>query len=98
MTDKVKLTTIIAIVILTIFGVCMSGCIGNKDLIGTQYNFNWAVIKLPSGEIIEGKVTQWRRGGEDGQVRVTIDGISYNTSLENVCLMSEKLKGESEND
>lgn len=32
----------------------LTGC--NKDIIDTVYTFNYAVIKLPNGEIVEGKV------------------------------------------
>lgn len=33
----------------------LAGC-GNKDIIGTQYNFAWAQIRLPDGDIVEGDV------------------------------------------
>ncbi|WP_289068848.1 hypothetical protein [Faecalibaculum rodentium] len=67
----------------------LAGC-GNSDPLGTQYYFGWAQIKLPNGEIVEGEVDAWNHGDENDRVRVTIDGIDYNTHFSNVCLFSEK--------
>lgn len=42
-----------------IFALCMSmglaGC--NRQLVDTTYNYTDAIISLPNGEIVEGKVT-----------------------------------------
>ncbi len=67
----------------------LAGC-GNKDIIGTQYNFAWAQIRMPDGDIVEGDVDAWNVGSDNGRVRVTIDGVDYNTHFSNVCLFSEK--------
>lgn len=67
----------------------LAGC-GNADLVGTQYNFGYAMIRLPDGRIYQGKVDAWARSDDSDRVRVTIDGIDYVTQYSNVCLFSKK--------
>lgn len=69
--------------------LCLAGC-GNHDVIGTQFNFQYAMIKMPNGQVYSGKVESWSRSGESDRIRVTIDGIDYVTQYSNVCLFSEK--------
>lgn len=80
--NKKLLAAVIAAFLLT-------GC-GNSDVIGTQYNFEYAMIRLPDGQIYEGKVDAWSRSSQSDRIRVTIDGIDYVTQYSNVCLFSEK--------
>ncbi len=67
----------------------LTGCV-NRDFLSWQYNFTWAQVKLPDGSIVEGPVDSWSRGDENDRVRVTIEGIDYNTHFSNVCLFSER--------
>lgn len=67
----------------------LTGC-GNHDTIGTQYNFEYAMIRLPDGQVYEGKVDSWARSGSSDRVRITIEGIDYVTQYSNVCLFSKK--------
>ena len=67
----------------------LAGC-GNQDIAGMQYYFGWAQIKLPNGEIVEGEVDAWNHGDKTDRIRITIDGVDYNTHFSNVCLFSEK--------
>lgn len=69
--------------------LCLTGC-GNHDIIGTAYNFKYAMLKMPNGQIYSGEVESWARSGESDRIRVTIDGIDYVTQYSNVCLFSEK--------
>ena len=56
--------------------VCMffGGC--NKQILDLTYNFNKAIIQLPNGEVIEGKVQSWK-DYEGDQLQIVIDGTTY---------------------
>ena len=68
---------LIITIILAVFMIALTGC--NYDLIDTQYQFNYAYIELPDGQIVEGKVESWK-GYEGEQLQVKINGIVYLTS------------------
>ena len=55
-----------------------------KDL---NYNYNYAIIKLQNGKIIEGKVQSWRDYEASEQLQVTIDGTTYLTNSFNCTLI-----------
>ena len=62
---------------------------GNRSLIDTKYRFDRAIIRLPNGEIADGKVTSWLDYDDSDVVQVTIDGKTYLTHYSNVCLIDE---------
>lgn len=64
------------------------GCQANRkyDLIDTQ-GYNWAIIKLPTDEIIEGEIQYWRDFEDGDQLEVKINGVIYLTSTYNCVLM-----------
>ena len=64
----------------------LTGC-GNKDMWDTVYTFDYAIIKLPNGEIVEGEVDKWTDYEDGDQLQVTIDGKIYLTSTLNCTLI-----------
>ena len=64
------------------------GC-GNQQLFDTTYTFNYAIIELPNGEIVEGKVKSWN-DYEGEQIQIVIDGVTYLTHSENVVMIANK--------
>lgn len=77
----------LAAVLLTLGAITsLTGC--NKQIFDTTYSFERAIIELPNGEIIEGKVRSWD-DYEGDQLQVKIDGKTYLTHAENVVLISE---------
>lgn len=73
------------LIIATVFS--MAGC--NKTIIDTTYNFDKAVIELPNGDIVEGKVQAWTDFEDGDQIQVKIDGKTYLVHSANVCLIKE---------
>lgn len=63
------------------------GC--NKDIIDTVYTFDYAIIKLPNGEIVEGEVDKWTDYEDGDQIQITIDGKIYLTSTLNCTLIQK---------
>ena len=62
---------------------------GNRQLIDVSNRFNRAIIALPNGGFVEGKVNSWTDYADSDVVQVTIDGTTYLTSYVNVVLIHE---------
>jgi ribosomal protein S1 len=77
---------IIAVLIAICATLTLSAC--NKQVFDTTYKFDRAIISLPNGEVIEGKVDSWK--DYDGeQIQVKIDGITYVVNSTDVVLIAE---------
>jgi general stress protein CsbA len=89
MKNKIKFAVVaiglVAILIITI--LILSSC--NKQLIDTTYNFDKAIVSLPNGEVIEGKLTSWKDYENSDQIQVKIDGKTYLVHSTNVVLIKE---------
>ena len=64
---------------------------GNKDILGLEYTFEYASVKLPDGTIIDGQVETWARADKTDSIRVTFkDGKgTYFTHATNVVLYNK---------
>ena len=80
---------LIATVIALGMVISMSGC-GNRQMIDLTYNYKYAVISLPNGDIVEGAVESWRDYDDGDQLQVTVDGVTYLLHAANVALMTEE--------
>lgn len=65
----------------------LTGC-GNKDVWDTVYTFDYAIIKLPNGEVVEGKVQSWC-DYEGEQLQVKINGETYLTCTQSCTLIAD---------
>ena len=66
----------------------LAGC-GNKDMWDTNYTYDKAIISMPDGSILEGKVTNWTDYEDGDQIQVTIDGKVYLVHSSNIVLINE---------
>ncbi len=80
-----------AVLVLLIVGfvIYWNTNIGNRQLMDTQYHFSRAIVKLPNGEVVEGKLTSWLDFDNSDVIQVKINGKTYLTSYTNVCLISD---------
>lgn len=80
---------VILIALLLISILMMTGCsLGNRQIgLDFKQSFDEAIIILHNGEMIEGKIDNWRDFEESDVVQVTIEGITYLTHYSNVILM-----------
>ena len=83
---KKKIALLLCISAIAIGGV--AGC-GNKDMFDTVYTYDYAIIKLPNGEVVEGKVETWCDYEDGEQLQVKINGVTYLTDSLN-CTMYTK--------
>ena len=73
---KKRIVTLAVLVIIIMF---TTGCSkGNRKFLDTTSSFDYAVIELPNGKIVEGKVKTWRNYDRLDQLQVTMeDGKIY---------------------
>ena len=66
----------------------LSGC-GNRQLFDTTYTFNEAILSMPDGSVVSGKVSSWRDYEDGDQIQVVVDGVTYLVHSSNIVLMNE---------
>ena len=79
---------ILLIIFLVIILVSCTGCY-NKQPFDTTHDYDRAIVYLPNGEIVEGRVSSWTSFGDGGAVQIKIDGKTYLTHICNVCLIDD---------
>lgn len=79
-----KLAIIVSSIILA---VSLVAC--NKQVVDLTYSYERAIISLPNGEIVEGKVQSWTDFEDGDQIQVKIDGVTYLLHASQVVLISE---------
>ena len=62
---------------------------GNRRLIDTKNRFDRAIISLPNGEAVEGKVSSWLDYNDSDVVLITMEGKTYLTHYSNVVLIDD---------
>lgn len=80
---------VLAVMLTSLMILGLTGC-GNKDMFDTVYTFNRAIIELPNGEVIEGKVDRWSDYEDGDQVQVTINGTIYLVHSSKCVLINDK--------
>lgn len=64
----------------------LTGC--NKQIMDLTYSYEKAILQLPDGTIVEGKVQSWTDYADGDQIQVKIDGKQYLIHSEDVVLIS----------
>ena len=60
----------------------------NRQMIDITYKFDRAIVALPTGIIVEGKVDSWKDFEDGDQIQVKIEGKTYLTHASNVILIA----------
>ena len=74
-----------AIALVLLFAALLVGC--NKQVIDTTFKYDYAVISLPDGRIVEGQLQAWRDYDDGDQLQVKINGATYLVHSMNVALV-----------
>ena len=82
-----KYIAVVVAAVLLIGGLVLAGC--NKQLVDLTYSYEYAIIALPNGEVVEGKVTSWTDFEDGDQLQIKIDGKTYLVHSSNVVLISD---------
>lgn len=67
----------------------LAGC-GNRQMIDLTYSYKYAIISLPNGEIVEGKVDSWKDFEDGDQLQIAINGVTYLVHATDAVLMTEE--------
>lgn len=81
-----KILAILMIMLLMV--ATLSGC--NKQIFDTTYSFDKAIISLPNGNVVEGKIDSWTDFEDGDQIQVKINGITYLVHSSDIVLIKEK--------
>ena len=79
-----KLAIIVSSIVLA---VSLVAC--NKQVVDLTYSYERAIISLPNGEIVEGKVQSWTDFEDGDQIQAKIDGVTYLLHASQIVLISE---------
>lgn len=77
---------LICLLLVVAFCVVLTGC--NYKVVDLTYKFDEAIIELPGGEVISGKVDNWRDYEDGDQIQVQIDGTTYLVHSSDVVLIN----------
>ena len=81
-----KWFAMVAVLLLTVSALVLAGC--NKQVLDLTYSYEYAIIGLPNGETVEGKVSSWTDFEDGDQIQVKIDGKTYLVHSSNIVLIS----------
>lgn len=79
---KILIVTLIAILI-----ALLTAC-GNQQLYDSTWTFHEAIIYLPDGSSINGKVESWKDFDESDMIQVKMNGRTYLTHSSNVLMIA----------
>lgn len=84
-----KFLLTIALIVLVILGlIFLTSKIYNKQIVDLTYSYDYAIILMPDGTVVKGKVQSWTDFEDGDQIQVKIDGKVYLTHSMNVVLIS----------
>ncbi len=75
-----------AMMLAILLALGLAGC--NKQMVDLTYSYEYAIIGLPNGEVVEGKVSSWTDFEDGDQIQVRIAGKTYLVHSSNVVLIS----------
>ena len=81
-----KVIALLLCIIAALSILVLTGC--NKQMMDLTYSYEYAIIGLPNGEVVEGKVSSWTDFEDGDQIQVKIDGKTYLVHSSNVVLIS----------
>lgn len=69
--------------------ICATFISCNMQVVDMTYKFDRAMVSLPNGDIVEGKLDSWVDYDGSDQIQVTINGITYYCHHSDVVLIKE---------
>ena len=61
----------------------------NRQVIDTTFSYDNAILALPDGSVISGKIESWKDYDDGDQIQVKIDGTTYLVHSVNIVLIKE---------
>ena len=82
-----KKWTLLILCLTILAALVFAGC--NKQMVDLTYSYERAILSLPNGEVVEGKVSSWTDFEDGDQIQVKIDGKTYLVHSSNIVLISD---------
>ena len=82
-----KKWTLLILCLTILAALVFAGC--NKQMVDLTYSYERAILSLPNGEVVEGKVSSWTDFEDGDQIQVKIDGKTYLVHNSNIVLISD---------
>ncbi len=79
-----RITLALMLIVCTLL---LASC-GNMDSFNTVFTFHEAIISMPDGTVLRGKVQKWTDYQDGDQIQVKIDDVVYLVHSENIVLMN----------
>ena len=91
MKKKVTVILILVLILLMVAGaaILINENFYNRTIIDLTYAYDRAIIQLPNGEIVEGRVESWTDYADGDQVQVKINGKVCLVHSANVALIKD---------
>ena len=80
---------VLLLVVIAGFAIFWEVSHGNRRLVDTKNRFDRAIIGLPNGDVVQGKISSWLDYTDSDVVQLTIDGKTYLTHYSNVVLIDD---------
>ena len=84
---KKMIALLLVVVMILSLALIATGC--NKQMVDLTYSYEYAIISLPNGEVVEGKVSSWTDFEDGDQIQVKINGKTYLVHSSNIVLISD---------
>ena len=84
---KKMIALLLVVVMILSLALIATGC--NKQMVDLTYSYEYAIISLPNGEVVEGKVSSWTDFEDGDQIQVKINGKTYLVHSSNIILISD---------
>lgn len=81
------MTKLIKVLVLLFLMLTLASC--NKQVIDITYKYDYAIIELPNGQVVEGEVTSWTDYEDGDQIQVKIDGVVYLVHSSDIVLIKK---------
>jgi len=78
---------VLTLAVLAASALLLTAC--NKQMVDLTYSYERAILSLPNGEVVEGKVSSWTDFEDGDQIQVRIDGKTYLVHSSNIVLISD---------
>ena len=79
---------VIVYLLVLVMLVALAGC-GNRDMIDTVHKYDRAIIYLPDGTVVSGKVQSWKDYEDGDQLQIKIEDVTYLVHSTNAVLIAE---------
>lgn len=60
-----------------------------EEVIDTTFSYDNAILALPDGSVVSGKIESWKDYDDGDQIQVKIDGTTYLVHSVNIVLIKE---------